>query len=407
MSLPTDVLMGPAGESAESLAWAEFRRHVSIGRQYLAGLEAEFCGELARCLDPYVHERRVRSYGAIVCRELPELTHLGRLVETADMHPDVIRSCADGRKAVALVVKGEPVRLLAFHEEADTEQDYASLAAWIEGVIVCNGGDGIVRIVTDASVTIVEGRRWTTKDLVFEAAEGVAGTVPAADPTTIRCLLELCHHRISPGKMGATLVYLLTDEADGALHRDAGVDVRCLGLTAGKPDDEHLILHHVRHRDGAEVFGRDGRLLRVNVILEASEASTHRVAPYGGTRHTSAARHTYDRPDVLAFVVSADGRVTVFSDGQRIRELRMRDSYENPPADGAPVRRFEADCPSCGVSLSVRSVETPDATELRRAKCPGCGETALEVASLEVDAFLRKTTRTIHALLQLRASPGV
>ncbi len=407
MSQPADLLTGPADESAESLAWAEFRRHVSIGRQYLAGLEAEFCGELARCLDPYVHERRVRSYGAIVCRELPELTHLGRLVETADMHPDVIRSCADGRKAVALVVKGEPVRLLAFHEEADTEQDYASLAAWIEGVIVCNGGDGVVRIVTDASVTIVEGRRWTTKDLVFEAAEGVAGTVPAADPTTIRRLLELCHHRISPGKMGATLVYLLTDEADGALHRDAGVDVRCLGLTAGKPDDEHLILHHVRHRDGAEVFDRDGRLLRVNVILESSEASTHRVAPYGGTRHTSAARHTYDRPDVLAFVVSADGRVTVFSDGQRISELRMRDSHENRPADGAPVRRFEADCLSCGVSLSVRSVETPEATAPRPAKCPGCGETALEVAAQQVDAFMRKTTRTIHALLQLRASPGV
>jgi len=41
-----------------------------------------------------------------------------------------------------------------------------------------------------------------------------------------------------------------------------------------------------------------------------------------GTRHTSAARHTYDCPDVLAFVVSTDGPVTVFSDGRRIAELK-------------------------------------------------------------------------------------
>ena len=41
-----------------------------------------------------------------------------------------------------------------------------------------------------------------------------------------------------------------------------------------------------------------------------------------GTRHTSAARHTYDCPDMLAFVVSTDGPVTVFSDGQRIADLK-------------------------------------------------------------------------------------
>lgn len=391
-------------DSAEALAWAEFRRHVSIGHKYLAGVEAEFCEELARCLDPHVHERRIRSYGAIVCRELPELAHLGRIVDTTDMHSEVIRSCADGRKAVALVVPGEPLRLLAFHEEADTEQDYASRATWIEGLIVCNDEDGTVRIVTDASVTIVEGRRWITKDLVFEAAEGVAGTVPAADSVTVRRLLELCHHRISPGKMGATLIYLLTDEADGPHRRDVGVDLRSLGLTIREPEHEHLILHQLKHRDGAVVFGRDGRLFRVNVILEASAASTRRVASYGGTRHTSAARHSYDRPDVLAFVVSSDGLVTVFSDGRRISELRMRDSHLAPGEAGL-VRRHETDCSSCGVSLVVRIVDAPDAGESREAACPACGDTVLEVPSVEVEAFMRKTPRTVEALLQMRSTP--
>jgi hypothetical protein len=50
----------------------------------------------------------------------------------------------------------------------------------------------------------------------------------------------------------------------------------------------------------------------------------------GGTRHTSAARHTYDCPDVLAFVVSIDGPVTVFSDGLRIAQLRATTPLVSP-----------------------------------------------------------------------------
>jgi DNA integrity scanning protein DisA with diadenylate cyclase activity len=69
---------------------------------------------------------------------------------------------------------------------------------------------------------------------------------------------------------------------------------------------------------------RDGRLLAVSVILRPTHASEQAVPVIRGTRHTSAARHTYDCPDVLAFVVSTDGPVTVFSDGQRIADLKDR-----------------------------------------------------------------------------------
>jgi DNA integrity scanning protein DisA with diadenylate cyclase activity len=71
------------------------------------------------------------------------------------------------------------------------------------------------------------------------------------------------------------------------------------------------------------LVGRDGQLLAVNVILLSERASEQAVPAMKGTRHTSAARHTYDSPDVLAFVVSADGPVTVFSDGQRIADLKV------------------------------------------------------------------------------------
>jgi hypothetical protein len=65
--------------------------------------------------------------------------------------------------------------------------------------------------VTVSSVTVVQGRRWIAKDLVFEAAEDIMEVVPASDSEVVRRLLEVTHHRISPHRIGATLLYLLEE----------------------------------------------------------------------------------------------------------------------------------------------------------------------------------------------------
>ena len=273
-----------------------------------------------------------------MCRETPQLERLGRIVETASLSKEVIESLADGRHSLVLAAKGQPPRLLLLDEGIDTDQDYASRAMWIDGVIICNDDKGIVRIVTNSSVTKVEGRRWMATALVFEAAEDILHVVPAADLAVVRRLLELCHHRISPGSVGTTIIYLLTDgpslsirvgihtgEQPAGRRRDDGVRVEAMKISVLDTAHEPLVLHQARYRDGAMLVGHGGQLLAVNVILLSEKASEDAVPPMKGTRHTSAARHTYDCPDVLAFVVSADGPVTVFSDGKRIADLRGSD----------------------------------------------------------------------------------
>ncbi len=313
-------------ETPESLAWGELQRRGSIPPRYLRNLEREVARELARCLDPAVHEQVIRPYGAIVCRETPQLERLGRIVETASLSEEVIESLADGRHSLVLAAKGQPPRLLLLDEGIDTDQDYASRAMWIDGVIICNDDKGIVRIVTNSSVTKVEGRRWMATALVFEAAEDILHVVPAADLAVVRRLLELCHHRISPGSVGTTIIYLLTDaEQPAGRRRDDGVRVEAMKVSVLDTAHEPLVLHQARYRDGAMLVGHGGQLLAVNVILLSEKASEDAVPAMKGTRHTSAARHTYDCPDVLAFVVSADGPVTVFSDGKRIADLRGSD----------------------------------------------------------------------------------
>ena len=147
---------------------------------------------------------------------------------------DVVRSMADGVHSLVLVVPNEPPRLLLLHERMDTDQDFASHAVWVDGVIVCNDGAGVVRIVTDSSVTLVEGRKWIRKDLVYEAAEDVAQVVPAADPLVVRRLLELSHHRFGPSGVGATLIYVLTDQPDVGHRRNPGIHVDAFQLSGAQ-----------------------------------------------------------------------------------------------------------------------------------------------------------------------------
>ena len=170
------------------------------------------------------------------------------------------------------------------------------------------------------------------KDMVYEAIEDIAQVVPAADTRVVRRLLELSHHRFSPNGVGATLVYALTEHPDPGRRRDHGIDVSALRLSVLDEAVEPLLLHQARYRDGALLVAHDGHVEAVNVILRPTHASEQAVPPMKGTRHTSAARHTYDCPDVLAFVVSTDGPVTVFSDGQRIADLKTVARPKTPAA---------------------------------------------------------------------------
>jgi len=330
-------------ESAEALAWAELQRRGSIHARYTRGLEEEIAAELARCLDPFVHEQDIRPYGAIVAREVPHLERLGRVMDTGGLTPDIVRSLADGVHSLVLAVKGEPPRLLLLNESIDTDQEYASHAVWVDGLMICNDARGIVRLVTDSSLTVVEGRRWIQKDLVYEAAEDIVQVVPAADLNVVRRLLELSHHRISPARMGATLLYALVDDPSAPRRRDEGVALGALNLSVLNTVEEPLLLHQAKYRDGAVLVGRDGRLLAVNVILRPTRASEEVVPVIRGTRHTSAARHTYDCPEIIAFVVSTDGPVTVFSDGRRIADLKRDRVRKTAEAVEAAVTARRAD----------------------------------------------------------------
>lgn len=74
--------------------------------------------------------------------------------------------------------------------------------------------------------------------------------------------------------------------------------------------------HALGQIDGAAVFDADGVLRRLGVRLVPSPAAEVSVDAFGGTRHTSGRRYSYDDPHATVIAVSADGPITVLRNGE-------------------------------------------------------------------------------------------
>jgi len=68
--------------------------------------------------------------------------------------------------------------------------------------------------------------------------------------------------------------------------------------------------------DGAAVFDGDGVLRGLGVRLVPSNDAEEAVDAFGGTRHTSGRRYSYDDSRATVIAVSEDGPVTVLRDGE-------------------------------------------------------------------------------------------
>jgi DNA integrity scanning protein DisA with diadenylate cyclase activity len=132
------------------------------------------------------------------------------------------------------------------------------------------------------------------------------------DRTVLEAMLEFAVHDLGSLGVGALLIY-----------RPAG--------DSGPPVEERLptppslwirrashlapLRHALTQIDGAAIFDGEGVLRQLGVRLVPSTASEESVEPLGGTRHTSGRRYSADDPFATVIVVSEDGPVSVFRNG--------------------------------------------------------------------------------------------
>jgi DNA integrity scanning protein DisA with diadenylate cyclase activity len=339
---------------------------------------AALLAELSYALHPPVHEGRVPAYGAVV--------HLGPLPGAAahgpapegvpaassrldhrpdveligtDLDPAMQRMAADGRSTF-LWRSARPEGVLTLARSHAAEADLVTLRERLGDVAVIQRGvDGRVRVVTPEGVVIWTAVDWVFKPVAQSYLLPLARLLPQADHNVLGALLDLCVHGLSAKGVGATLVWWLDDgEVQGI---DKATAQSAYSLTVTDRRHHPALLNALSQVDRAVVVKPTGELKAVDVALLTTPEAEARVAAWGGTRHSSARRYSYDQHRSVVFVVSADGPVSVFIDGASAAQVRV-----DPCRLGFTVGRLQPDggghvvvCPSCERDLLVDVTDVP------------------------------------------------
>jgi len=380
-----------------------------VGFDVPDGLPGELLlGEIDYARHPPRHEGTFPSYGALLCTEaVPDLAPYDRY-GTGETSVDTLRRLADGRQSFVLV-EGDRVEVAVLDEPHDREVELVRLHRAFPGIMIVQRlTDGQVRVLGARTILTWDGAHWWAKPYAETYLASVAASVPGCSQMILRAVLEFCVHTMSPSRAGATLVWQL-DRDDGDLADEPGEEFHHLRgteesvrlprlslLDAGTHGAVRQLLTQV---DGATVVDADGNLRATGLHLTASVDAQRLVAvPRGrGTRHTAAQRYSFDEERTVVFVVSADGPVSVFSDGARIAAIDaghvgMVGVDPNAPTDGV----VSTTCTRCTRRLYVRRAPgtlalDDDVTDViddgvapvARITCPVCGTTATIVGAVE------------------------
>ena len=280
--------------------------------------DATLLDEVIYALRPPVHERRVPTFGAFIGHHVE-----GRWEAATGLHvtrwgswtrpTESVRRYADGLSTWLVRLPGVGDEWIVLDRPASSERDLVIMAEALEGRIVQRHPSGVVRIVGGGGVFRWNGIGWHHEPHIDEWMPRVL-LDDESNAKVLRSLLSFAVHDLGSQGIGALLVH-------GWAGTDAIVEERLpvpppLQVTA--PYDLAALRHVLSQIDGAALFDPSGVLVGIGVRLVPSVQAEERVPGFGGMRHTSARRFTFDDPSALAIVVSDDGPVTVFRGGDVI-----------------------------------------------------------------------------------------
>jgi hypothetical protein len=289
-----------------------------IGFVIPAGVEDPLLEELDYALRPPVHEQRVPSYGAIVGPtvdadewHVSTQLHVSRR-QTTGYGDSQIRRFADGFSAWAVRGPSSIDEFVVFDRSAGSERDLVVLAAAAGARLVQRDEAGIVRAVGPFGVVRSDVAGWHHEPPLESWIDEIPGCLAAGQLTVLGHLLDFAVHDLGARNIGALLIMHPTGDLATMHQQRLPVPPE---LRIQRPHDLAPLRHGVAQSDGATVFDADGVLRRMGIHLVPSREAEESVRSFGGTKHTSALRYSYDDPDAVVIAVSDDGPVTVMRQG--------------------------------------------------------------------------------------------
>jgi hypothetical protein len=282
--------------------------------------------EIDLALRPVVHERRVASGGSIIDPASdPATWAAGAQLQITrgpldDQPLMAARRFADGMSSFLVRRTDGGNEWLVFDRPAGSERDLVVLAEVLEATIVQRHPTGAVRVVGPFGVLRWRGFSWHHEPPVLSWIDAVTASPVHGDPEVLEAMLEFAVHELGSRGIGSLLIYR-PDGDDGPPVEERLPTPPPLQIRTAS----HLapLRHALTQIDGAAVFDVDGVLRRLGVRLVPSPAAEESVDAFGGTRHTSGRRYSYDDPNATVVAVSEDGPVTVLRNGEVLGRSRI------------------------------------------------------------------------------------
>jgi hypothetical protein len=350
-------------------AWARSRRMQSV-----------VLGELLVAMDAHVHEGLIPPYGSLI---VPNDAKLERLISIDEKALPLARKAADGTSGLLVFHEDKPSGMLLLDPASAPDLQLATLARETDGVAFLRARTGVVRSYSLEGALRHAGRQWSRSPSIYQAQQVVLNAAPMVSHALLADVLSFAYYVLSPWYIGSTIVWLLN--ADDC-YKEQGVDLQPLKLSVQpKPDEPSIAFaaHLLAQHDGATIIDLAGNILRTNVLLAPSDLAVELIPAYSGTRHTSARRTSFDLGNAIIVTVSADGPVTIFSDGLSILELWFHSSDREAAGldrvrsaagveDSVWTNDDQVTCPRCGKTSNLSVVVVAGWKEDEEAYCPIC-----------------------------------
>jgi hypothetical protein len=275
--------------------------------------------EVDHALRPAVHERRVPSTGTILEPQADPgawaaKTRLEIMRTPVDSQPlAASRRFADGLSSWLLRYADNGHEEWAlFDRPAGSERDLVVLARAFDATVIQRHPSGTVRVVGRFGVLRWEGLRWHHEPPVATWVDAATAGPFSGDPNVLEALLDFAVHDLGAQNVGALLIYR-PDDQPGPRVEEVLPEPPPLNISTAS----HLapLRHALAQIDGAAVFDPEGVLSQLGVHLVSSPDAERAVETWGGTRHTSALRYSFDDPSATVIAVSEDGPVSVLRNG--------------------------------------------------------------------------------------------
>jgi hypothetical protein len=298
---------------------AEELRDLTALPTEITDVEGVLLEEIDHALRSAVHERRILSTGTIVDPQSDASAWSAGAqldIVRAPVSPErvpTIRRFADGLSSWLLRRTSRDDDWLIFDRPASSERDLVVLSDVFQATIVQRHPSGSVRIVGPFGVLRWDRMRWYHEPPIAAWIDTLTACDHSGDPAVLNALLAFAVHDLGSQGIGTLLIYRPSNEPGPAVDDPLPPPPP---LHIDRPFHLAPVRHALAQVDGAAVFDRAGVLQRLGVRLIPSTTAVESVESFGGTRHTSARRYSFDDPSATVVAVSDDGPVTVFRHGR-------------------------------------------------------------------------------------------